>query len=74
MKKIITKFAILGALAIGIFFTTFNSSSQVSAATATPKCNQCAELANECNTYEEGSPGYNWCIRRAENCYRICTW
>lgn len=72
MNKLLKKFAILGVLTLGLFFTAFDATSKVGASNV--NCRECAEIASECNTYEEGSPGYAWCVNRVERCYRICRW
>lgn len=70
MKTYLKKLTILGILAFGLFFVA--SDSSVSSA-ASASCSQCSQMADTCRIeYAEGEPGYKWCMRRVENCFRLC--
>ena len=71
MKILVRKLTFLGILAVGLFAVGFDS-TQASAATAS-KCSECSQMADTCRAeYEEGEPGYNWCMKKVENCFRFC--
>lgn len=73
MKKLVRKLTLLGILAVGLFAVGFDS-TQASAAAAS-SCAQCSQMADTCRIeYEVGQPGYNWCMKKVETCFRYCNW
>lgn len=73
MKKLVRKLTILGILAVGLFAVGFDSPTLASAASAS-RCSECSQMADNCRIeYEEGEPGYKWCLKKVENCFRYCS-
>lgn len=71
MNNLVRKLTFLGILAVGLFAVGFDSTS--TSASSGSSCAECSQMADTCRIeYEEGEPGYNWCMKKVENCFRFC--